>query len=433
MNRELPYRKLLLPNGLTVFLVNIKTVKTFYASLYVKVGAVNEDRKNNGISHFLEHFIHQGTKNYKSFELLSEAIEFEGMYQNAQSGRFSTVYYVDSPYEKGEKALDFLYELVFLPTLPASRLNHVKKIVLSEYFDYWSKPQNKFKQKMFLVRTKGENVYQYDSLGRPETIQSFTREKLLVWKNKYYQPANMILSVAGNFNQRKMMMKIKNSFGKKKSIGKIEKPSRLKITYSDFLTYYQKEKSNQIRFLLTFPTFGFKEVKMRKLLQLGLLNFIVGDSPSSRLAKLLRENNNLVYSVGSDTVNFPFMGEFIIGGSVAKENLFLSMQLIKKELEKIKSNGVQKKETQKAKNLYRRNVVCFNFETPLQITDWVVGEELAGRKIRLPEEYMRIVEKISKEEIGYLAQEIFDFSKINIGFMGNLKKDEIEKATSVFK
>lgn len=91
MNRELPYRKLLLPNGLTVFLVNIKTVKTFYASLYVKVGAVNEDRKNNGISHFLEHFIHQGTKNYKSFELLSEAIEFEGMYQNAQSGRLSTV------------------------------------------------------------------------------------------------------------------------------------------------------------------------------------------------------------------------------------------------------------------------------------------------------------------------------------------------------
>ena len=433
MNRELPYRKLLLPNGLTVFLVNIKTVKTFYASLYVKVGAVNENRKNNGISHFLEHFIHQGTKNYKSFELFSEAIEFEGMYQNAQSGSFSTVYYVDSPSEKGEKALDFLYELVFLPTLPASRLNHVKKIVLSEYFGYWSEPQNKFKQKMFLGRMRGENVYQYDSLGRPETIQSFTREKLLAWKNKYYQPANMILSVAGNFSQRKIMTKIKNSFGKKKSIGKIEKPSRLKVTYSDFLTYYQKEKSNQIRFLLTFPTFGFKEVKMRKLLQLGLLNFIVGDSPSSRLAKLLRENNNLVYSVGSDTVSFPFMGEFIIGGSVAKENLFLSMQLIKKELEKIKNNGVQKKETQKAKNLYRRNVVCFNFETPLQITDWVVGEELSGRKIRLPEEYMRMVEKISKEEIGYLAQEIFDFSKINIGFMGNLKKDEIEKATSVFK
>ena len=229
------------------------------------------------------------------------------------------------------------------------------------------------------------------------------------------------------------MTKIKNSFGKKKSIGKIEKPSRLKVTYSDFLTYYQKEKSNQIRFLLTFPTFGFKEVKMRKLLQLGLLSFIVGDSPSSRLAKLLRENNNLVYSVGSDTVDFPFMGEFIIGGSVAKENLSLSMQLIKKELEKIKKNGVQKKETQKAKNLYRRNIVCFNFETPLQIADWVVGEELAGRKIRLPEEYMRMVEKISEEEIGYLAQEIFDFSKINIGFMGNLKKDEVEKATSVFK
>jgi len=185
--------------------------------------------------------------------------------------------------------------------------------------------------------------------------------------------------------------------------------------------------------LLSFPTFGIREVEIKKTPQIGLLRFIVGDSQSSRLYKLLTEDNNLVYFIDSDTPSFPFMGEFIIRGSVAKENLLQSMRLIKKELEKIKKNGVSKKEIQKAKNLYQRNVVCFNFETPQQIASWVVSEELYSKKIQLPDDYMKIVETTSIEEINRLTKDIFDFSKLNIGLLGNLKNDEVKMITSVFK
>jgi len=431
--KKLPYQKLILPNGLTIFLVNIKTVKTFYATLYIKIGAVNESKKNNGISHFLEHLVHQGTENYKSFKLFSEAIEFEGMFQNARTSKLNTYYWVNSPSEKGEKALDLLYELVFLSTLPKSRVDHVRQIILNEYFDYWSEPKTQFEQKTFLKRTKDRNIYQYDFLGKPETIKSFTREELLNWKNKYYQPANMILSVAGNFDQKKIMTKIRNSFGKQKTIKEIKELPRPKITYSDFLIYHQRGESNQISFLLSFPSFGIREVETKKNPQIGLLRFIVGDSYYSRLFKLLREDNNLVYFINSDTPSFPFMGEFIIRGSTAKENLLQSMKLMREELEKIKKNGANKKEMQKARNLYQRNVVCFNFETPQQIANWVVGEELSGKKIRLPDDYMKIVEATSIEEINCLAKDIFDFSKINIGLMGNLKNEEIKTIMSAFK
>ena len=36
---------------------------------------------------------------------------------------------------------------------------------------------------------------------------------------------------------------------------------------------------------------------------------------------------------------------------------------------------------------------------------------------------MRMVEKISKEEIGYLAQEIFDFHKANLAIIGPFKDE----------
>ncbi|KUK82737.1 MAG: peptidase M16 domain protein [Microgenomates bacterium 39_6] len=433
MTQNKPYQRVVLPNGLTVFFINVNTVKTFYAILYVKVGAVNEDETNSGICHFLEHFVHERTKNYKNPKLFYEAIEFEGMYWGAATGRFDTRYWVASPVGKEEKALEFLYEPVFLSTLPQSRLNHVKEIVLNEYSDYWSDPETRFGQKMFLKRTKNKNVYQNDLLGRPETVKLLTKKVLLDWKEKHYQPTKMILFVVGNFNQQKVMTKIKSSFSKLKKAEEYKGFPKPKVSYSDFLVYRQKDKQDQVKFLLSFPAFGLKEVKLQKGIQAWLLNFIVGGSYCSRLSRVLREDNDLVYAVGSGLNVFPFMGEFAIRGSTARKNLLRSMSLIKQELEEIKKSGVTQKEIQKAKNLYRRDIICFNFETPWQIASWLVSEEFWSKKILLPEDYMKEAEVVSGKEVKVLAEDIFDFSKLNIGLRGNLKKDEVDMVKSVFK
>lgn len=121
------------------------------------------------------------------------------------------------------------------------------------------------------------------------------------------------------------------------------------------------------------------------------------------------------------------MGSFDIVGSTSKNNILLVVDLIKKELNKLKERGILKRELEKAKNIYRRNVVCFNFETPNQIANWVVDDELKFGKIRLPEDYMKMAQETSIDDINRLACDIFDFSKVNVGVMGNLSKEEIEK------
>jgi predicted Zn-dependent peptidase len=121
------------------------------------------------------------------------------------------------------------------------------------------------------------------------------------------------------------------------------------------------------------------------------------------------------------------MGSFDIAGSTSKNNILLVIDLIKKEIKKLKERGILKRELEKAKNIYRRNVVCFNFETPSQIANWVVDDELKFGKIRLPEDYMKMAQETSVDDINRLACDIFDFSKVNAGVMGNLSKEEIEK------
>jgi predicted Zn-dependent peptidase len=229
------------------------------------------------------------------------------------------------------------------------------------------------------------------------------------------------------------MKKIEDSFGGLKANKEIREPSRPKIIYSNFLIHLQKEKFDQIRIKLSFPTFGIKEVERKRIPFLGLLRFIVGGSASSRLFKILRLDNDLVYSVTSQTLFYPFMGDFSIRFSTSKDKLLMSLYLMKRELEKVNKMGITKRELERAKNLYRRNVVSFNFETPYQIASWVVNEELGHKQILLPEDYMEMVESASIEDINRLAKDVFNFSKLNIGLMGNLDDKDVRKIEHIFR
>lgn len=423
----MPYIKKLLPNGLNIFFIPIETVKTFYACLYVKIGAFYEDESNLGISHFLEHHHHEGTVNYPNHQLLSQAIEDEGMYENAKTSLFYTFYWVASPHEKREKVIEFLYEIVFSSLLPKNQLDKTKKIIINEINDFWSLPFNQFQVERFNRRTVKGTPYHHLAFGTKETVEKFSHQQIIGWKKQYYQPANMILTFTGNFSPEKIFPLIKRTFGQLKNKTKIKTKEKVKVEYSDFLVYHKDNPSEQIHFYLSFPAFGYREKSLDKILPLYLFPYLLTQSRTARLSKILREENRLVYFINSQSSCYPYFGEFIIYGSCAKENLLKTIALIKDEIEKIKTQGFFEDEIKKAKNLYERDVVSFNFETPQQIHSWIVAEVLYHKKIYLPEDYMKIVKKITKKDLHLLAKNIFFFNKLNLGFFGRLTKEEIGK------
>ncbi len=428
----MPYIKKVLPNDLNIFFIPIETVKTFYACLYVKVGAFYENESNLGISHFLEHHHHEGTVNYPNYQLLSQAIEDEGMYENARTSLFYTLYWVAGPYEKSEKAVKFLSEIVCSSLLPEEQLDKTKKIIINEINDFWSSPFNQFRVERFNKRTINLTPYHHLVFGTKEIVEKFSYEQIIRWKKQYYQPANMILTLTGNFSFEKIFPLIEKTFGQLKNKTKIKTREKVKADYSDFLVYHKDNPSDQIHFYLSFPAFGYREKSLDKILPLYLFRYLLTQSPTARLSKILREENKLVYFISSQASCYPYLGEFVIYGSCAKENLLKTTALIKDEIEKIKTQGFFKHEIKKAKNLYERDVISFNFETPQQIHSWIVTEVLYHKKIYLPEDYMRIVKKITKKDLHLLAKNIFSFNKLNLGLFGRLTEEEIGKLKMLF-
>lgn len=426
------YTKKLLSNKLTVFLIPINYIKTFYTYLYIKVGSFYETENNQGISHLLEHLIHEGTAKFPSHQLLAEAIEAEGMYENALTSFNITVYWFGSHHQKAKKAIEFLYETVIHSLLPEESLDRTKKVIFNEINQFWLDPINQFNEEMFAKRTIKRTCYQNLAFGELETVKNIKYEEIIRWKNYYYQPANMILILIGNFHNDKILNEIKKTFGKLKNKEKIKKFKPPKVYYSNFLIHYKKNNSSQIYFYLSLPAFGYKEKPLKKTLGLFLLLYLLTESRTSRLYKALRQERSLVYSIRSSCLSYPTMGSLIIRGSCAKENLILTINLIKKEFEKIVNNGFTNKEIKKAKNLYNRDMITFNFETPQQIHRWIINEFLYYRKILLPEDYVKIIMSLTRKEIHILAKTIMSFDKLNLGFFGDLSENEIDQVKKVF-
>lgn len=430
--KPLPYTKFTLPNGLTVLLYPMESVRTAFALLYVRTGAIYENRRDLGLSHFTEHSVFLGTQKYPSALDLSKTASNLGARFDGCCGKFSTQFWVTIPFNNLKAGLDLLYQLSFQPLLQKQDIDRERDVILSEYNDWWHNPDRQFDyhswQKRFAMK---DHPYNHRTLGTPQTIQRINQTQVSTWIQDYYHPANMILSLAGNFDEKAIRKAIEDQFQIAKKGIKAKEPPLACKTYSDFQLYYQELDRPQIRFTLSFPSFGWRQFPRRKNLCLGLLNNIFGGGPASRLFERLREKERFVYRIGSDFLLYPWMGDFQISGSVPVEKLVPAMKAIREEIDRLVQKGVTQEELKISKNFLSASTLM-RFDHPESIANYFAAQEFDEEEIWLPEQFIEVGEKITKAEIDELAREIFQIPKVNLSFLGKIKPKVLKEIEGIF-
>lgn len=121
-----------LPNGLTVILDPDPTAPVVSAQIWVATGSMHEDTHlGAGLSHFLEHMVFKGTRDYDA-DTLADVVQAAGGHWNAYTSFDRTVYYIDGPSASLPIFLKTLTGLVFYPTLPESEFEKEKDVIRRE-------------------------------------------------------------------------------------------------------------------------------------------------------------------------------------------------------------------------------------------------------------------------------------------------------------
>ncbi len=121
-----------LPNGLTVILDPDPTAPVVSTQIWVETGSIHEDQLlGAGVSHFLEHMVFKGTRDYGA-DKLADTVQAAGGHWNAYTTFDRTVYHIDGPADSLPVFLKCLTGLVFFPTLPKSEFKKEKDVIRRE-------------------------------------------------------------------------------------------------------------------------------------------------------------------------------------------------------------------------------------------------------------------------------------------------------------
>jgi len=432
MNKQYPFTRFVLPNGLTVLHYKMDSVLSAYAVLYIKVGAVYEKPSERGVSHFLEHQSFLGTNKYPTPLKLAQISQNLGLIKDGRTSGTNVFYSIKLPNLNFKTGLDILYELVFEQLFDNKSLLSERSVIMSEFNDFWHNPERRFFHEIYRKRFKQkEHPYSYRPLGIPPTIESISKEKVTSWKNKYYHPKNMVLSVAGNIEVEVLKKYLGKTFGKEAPGKNIEEPKFSTKDYSGFLIYNQGDPRPQITFYFSFPAFGHVERSRQQRITFILLNHIFGRSSASRLFQRLREKERYVYKISSDVSLMLCMGDLYISGSTPLEKLIPTVRSFKEEVDFLVRKGVTEKEIVAARKFISAQTLM-QFDNPASIAEYFVNQELNEKDIWFPENYVQESAKISKSDLDKLTKEIFDYSKLNIGLLGNVPETTVKEIERLF-
>ena len=218
-----------------------------------------------------------------------------------------------------------------------------------------------------------------------------------------------IISVAGDFQEDKLLSLLEQHFGKilnnEKYLSKTSVPELLE----DKLVVVEKDDAKQAQILegWLFPTYSNKEYAT-----VCLMNSILGSSGlSSRLFLELREKQGLAYTVRSIYEPKLKCASFTIYIGTEPKNIKTAIDGFKVEIEKIKNIPVSDEELQDAKN----NVIGkrgFYFETNALISSIVGMYETQGLGYDYEEKFIQSLKEVTSEDILKCAQTYFSSPKV---------------------
>jgi predicted Zn-dependent peptidase len=266
-------------------------------------------------------------------------------------------------------------------------------------------------------------------LGPAENIRRFTREDLAGYIERHYYPANVIISVAGGFDEAQLMDTIERHFGDYLRGGKQEKSECDEPFVPHVRNLFIDKEAEQTHLCLAFPGCTFADDER---FSLSVLNNILGGGMSSRLFQSIREEKGLAYSVYSYPSTYSFAGMFSLYAGTTAANADIVVSLMKQELDRLKHEKICEEDFKQGKDQLRGNYVL-SMEGSNALMSAMGKSLLLLDEIYEEDEMIRKIEAVAIDSVNALIDKIFDYSKMSSVFAGKIeKKSEIEKQLEGF-
>jgi len=391
-----------LDNGLNVILHQDNTAPVVTVGVMYHVGAKDEQPGRTGFAHFFEHLLFEGTENIERGEWFN-VVSANGGSNNANTTQDRTYYYETFPSNALELGLWMESERMLHPVINKIGVDTQNEVVKEE-------KRSRIDNAPYgrVVYSTGINPYMFDKhpyknsvIGTMEDLDAAELDEFKAFFNKYYNPNNATLVVAGDIDVPKTKKMIEDYFQPIPSGDEVE---RVNITEDPMEEkIIATEYDSNIQIPLTALVYRTPSMKDREAYVLDMISSVLTDGKSSRMYKRMVDEDKIALQVLAFARSQEDYGTYLIGAlPLGDVDLSKLRDVMDEEIEKLQTELISEREYQKLQNKFENRFVNSNSSIQGIASSLATYQMLYGNTNLINEE-IEIYRSITREEIKEVA------------------------------
>ena len=373
----------------------------------VNTGMRDELDNENGLAHFVEHMLFKGTKKRKAYHVLS-CLENVGGELNAYTTKEETCIHASFLKEHYNKAIELIADVAFNSTYPANEVEKEKEVIIDEINSYRDAPAeeifDEFENNLYKGHEMGRNI-----LGTTDLVSNYTRTDLCNFIKNNYSTDKMVVATIGDIPFAKFKNKIISHFGdyhqtstecRRKKFEGLQKFTKV------------EERNNHLSHCI-IGGIAYHIDSQQKMPMVLLNNILGGPGMNSRLNLNIREKYGFAYTIESQYNAYSDTGNFSIYMGVDPHSLDKAVDLVFKEMNKLKDNKLGSIQLSNAKNQLVGQL-ALSCESGMGELLSMTRAGFSKEKIEPLSETVRKIRNLTSDDILEVANEIFDDKNINL-------------------
>ncbi|MCB0909395.1 MAG: insulinase family protein [Nocardioidaceae bacterium] len=394
-----------LSSGVRVVTERMPEARSVTTGVYITVGARDEPAELQGASHFLEHLLFKGTPERSAREI-AQTIDAVGGEMNAYTAREHTAFTTRLPASELEMGLDLLGEVITRPAFRPAEIEAEREVILDEIAMHDDDPDDVV-HNLFATQAWGDTPLGRPIAGTVDSITALSRDQVVRFYRRHYQPAAMVISAAGSVDHASLVRLVRRAFGRGGFLDVVAEPVAAR----------GGDRARRVTAGTASATRPFEQVNVvlgvngitrndDRRFALGVLNAALGGGTSSRLFQEVRERRGLAYSVYSFAANHADAG--LVGVSVGclPGKLDDVLAVVRAELAKVAAEGITAEELARGQGQLRGGLVLGLEDAGSRMSRLGKAELVRDDLLSIDEVIARI-DAVTLDEVRDLAAELF--------------------------
>lgn len=405
-----------LENGIKLILFNRPNTPIYIRGI-LKAGSCFDVKGKEGLNHFLEHMLANGSSRFPTKDKLAEHIEsVGGTYGLATSNELMWVNVEVADATDIDRAIDVLDAILVNPLISYEKIENERNVILSEIGRADAQPE-RIIYKTVLESAFVDSPFSHTPLGYKNTLAIIDHKDILLQKEKTLVVENITFIVSGDISIKLLKEKLDILIIPKQQVSKTE----INLdTPTDGVTRHVTFNSEQ-----TFMFIGFKgtDYFSKDALCLNILGSILTRSRIGRFYKKLRHEKGLVYNINWQ--RFGNIENCVVGITTNTNvtNVDILTEEIFNSLKELKKEGITKSELDIIKNITIKSLK----RTMQTSQSWVefhsYGEVFAPETYRSIDKYIDQISLLTTNDINDVIKKYIDLENNFLITVGKKKFD----------